>query len=319
MQTGKIGRFVKVAVASAIIFAGILVVPYSMDTPARNIVQAMVVGVTGNDNLFPREGNPLLEVIARSFENPAGKTDQEKLRFIVRNVISTVQPGFQGALLANAVDHVVDSLTKRFPSPFDNSTLLAGPIGSAIQEAISFALGKMPPRYPDLTPHLFKKSTWQWITAAAMAFGTLALLVVTFWRIASPQDEAKRTRIVNVLITWPGLIVALGLLNTYLSPLLMNSVQRNALFASTSTFAATLIICAAFLLLAIFVYIVIALGITLLPYFAERVSILAVWRRLFIPPLINWTGEALHQLQADAIVKRVIKILFDHFAEEPAK
>jgi hypothetical protein len=96
-------------------------------------------------------------------------------------------------------------------------------------------------------------------------------------------------------------------------------VQRNALFASTSAFAATLIICAAFLLLAIFVYIVIALGITLLPYFAERVSILAVWRRLFIPPLINWTGEALHQLQADAIVKRVLKILFDHFAEEPAK
>jgi hypothetical protein len=44
-----------------------------------------------------------------------------------------------------------------------------------------------------------------------------------------------------------------------------------------------------------------------------------VWRRLFIPPLINWTGEALHQLQADAIVKRVLKILFDHFAEEPAK
>ena len=74
-----------------------------------------------------------------------------------------------------------------------------------------------------------------------------------------------------------------------------------------------------FLILASMTYVLLALGITLLPYFAERVSILAVWRRLFIPPMINWAGNLLHQLQMDAIVKRVFKILFDHFAEEPAK
>jgi hypothetical protein len=109
------------------------------------------------------------------------------------------------------------------------------------------------------------------------------------------------------------------LLGVYLYPLLMSATTRSDLFASTSAYTATLFICGLFLILASMTYIILALAITLLPYWAERVSILAVWRRLFIPPLINWAGNFLHQRQIDAIFKRVFKILFDHFAEEPAR
>ncbi len=320
MQSGKLKRIAKVVLALAIIVTGLWGIPHMMETPGRSLVQATASWLARNPYLFPQEGEPLPVIVENALQKGGGQIDRDGLSGIITEIIRNYRPDFQGDTLNLAVTLATNLVLNQLPASVADDRVLTPLLTLTVPRAIAMLpAAKVPKRYPDLTTNLFKKSTWRWITGTAFVLGLAALAWATTRRIASPQDEANRTRVVNFLVTWPGLIVSLVLLGVYLYPLLMSATTRNALFASTSAYTATLFICGFFLILAFMTYVLLALGITLLPYFAERVSILAVWRRLFIPPMINWAGNLLHQLQMDAIVKRVFKILFDHFAEEPAK
>jgi hypothetical protein len=320
MQSGKLKRIAKVVLALAIIVTGLWGIPHMMETPGRSLVQATASWLARNPYLFPQEGEPLSVIVENALQKGGGQIDRDGLSGIITEIIRNYRPDFQGDTLNLAVTLATNLVLNQLPASVADDRVLTPLLTLTVPRAIAMLpAAKVPKRYPDLTTNLFKESTWRWITGTAFVLGFAALLWATTRRIASPQDEANRTRVVNFLVTWPGLIVSLVLLGVYLYPLLMSATTRNALFASTSAYTATLFICGFFLILASMTYVLLALGITLLPYFAERVSILAVWRRLFIPPMINWAGNFLHQLQMDAIVKRVFKILFDHFAEEPAK
>lgn len=314
MKSISLRQWIYGAIALGVILAGVFLVPRAMEAPGRNLVQAAVSSLINNPNLFS-SGERLDTIVQRSMDRAGGRISRDQLAPIVSEIVRAYRPDFPPDTVSLVTEFAVNLVLNQLPAFVSDDRVLTPLLTTMIPRAISnLSTARVPERYPDLTTRLFKETTWLWITVTAAVFGFAALAWATLKRVASPQEESARTRIVDFLVTWPGLFVSLGLLTYNLYPLLMNPKSRIALYESSSAFTATLFICGLFLLLALVVYVCLALMITLLPYWFDRVSILAVWRRIFVPPVVNFAGEMLHQARIDAILKRIIKLLFDQFA-----
>lgn len=291
-------------------------VPRIMDTPVRDFVQTTAKSFTGMPYLFGYNATESINaIIERVTNSKTGRITREDVPAILTEVIREHRPDFPQPTVQFVTDAAFNLGVNMLPAEISDSRVLNPTLSLILPRALSVLTpARLPPRYPDLASPLFRAQTWYWVAAISTAIGVIALTWGMTRTILSPQDEKRRTRQVNSIILPPFLLM-LGYFAYYL-------VTFRAVPPAVSIFSApvyagvTAWISFVFLAALTLVYFVIVQGVYLLPYFAERVSVLAVWRRLLSPLPTDLLGDLFHRLRYGRIIRYFAKLLFQHFARE---
>lgn len=319
MPTNTIMRYVTLVGVLITLAAAVLwVIPKFMETPFRNAVQSVAKTYTGNPYLFGFNPTASVnEIIEGVLQNKSGRITREDAPKIVAEVINLYRPDFSKSTMQFVVEAAFNLAVGSLPPVISDPQVLTPILSAAIPMALS-SLGpsKLPPKYPGLAEILFKNSVWMGIAVAAAVIGLIALIFGQTRKIICPRDEMSRTKIVNAMIVIP-YILSLSALFYFLFTF-KSAAPDAGIFSSPQYIGVTSWIFFSFLVASIAIYFGVTLTIYLLPYFVARINILAVWRRLFFPPLTNLIGDLLHRLKTSEIMMHFAKMLFKQFAREMA-
>lgn len=317
MSSGVLFRFFKVLLACGLI-AGFAFwgVPQSMSSGGRSAVQSLATSVTGNPYLFPELVPGPQAIIDRVLRERGGRVDRQGLGVIITDIVRHYRPDYSPDTVRLVADSAVNILLNQLPGSIADERALNPLITLALQQAVSLLpASKVSSGYIDITKDLFSAFTWRLLCGTAVAAGALALLLSLVFRPICPQDESRRTAWVNALIGLPLLLV----LAVPFHHVVMAGNLR-LLIGRADFMLATVTIVGVFLTAGILLYLLLSLIVLLLPYLAEQVSILAVWRRVFHPfTLVDPIGALLHDRRIRAIIARIFQMIVKHFPQEAVR
>lgn len=317
MSSGVLFRVFKILLAIALIVGfAFWAVPQFMVSGGRSAVQSLATSVTGNPYLFPELLPGPQAIVDRVLRERGGRIDRQSLGPVVTDIVRFYRPDFSRDTVGLVADSAVNILLNQLPGSITDERALNPLLTLALQQAVSHLPGaKVSSGYIDITKDLFSAFTWRLLCGTAVVAGLLALLLSLVFRPICPQDESRRTAWVNALIGLPLLVV-------FAIPFHHVVMAGNfRLLTSRADFIlATVTIAGVFLVAGVLLYLLLSLTVLLLPFFAEQVSILAVWRRVFHPfTLVDPIGALLHDRRVRAILARIFQMIVKHFPQEAVR
>lgn len=316
-MSSRVFRSIKVLIACCVIgWLAYLAVPQLMAGPVRGLVQAATTSISGNPFLFPDLTPGPRDIVDRVLRDRGGRIDRSSLPAVITDTVRLFRPDFPPDIANDVARLAFEFVMNQLPGLAVDEQTLTQSLTSAIQQAVS---NRAPSRastgYVDISNRLFSTVTWQILCSAAVAVGVAALLVWLFFRPVCPQDETVRTRWINFLISLPFLVV-FWIASRYI----VMGGNFSLLIASKDFQIATAMIAAAFVLAGLVICTLLSLLVLLLPYWAEQVSVFAVWRRVFHPvTFVDVVGSVLHNRLGRDIVARIIQMLVKNFPQEAVR